>query len=564
MNSGKLLPDQGPLEVPVSYRRHDPPAPLLFGYDPFRDLPLDHLARLVEAVVEETVVPPRREPRPGQPPYDPRLCVKVLVYSYCTGVRSSRVMERHCRESLPYLFLTRGAAPSYHTLCTARTEQGAFLEAVWEGLFAVAATVGLERLGRITVDSTKIRANASPEAVIKREEFAAVRAELERIQAEVARIDAQEAVEGSAGRTQLGRTVPQEHMRDILRRVRWQRQKEARKAPTTRPSEDEGSNGGEGGRPGGPGEGGSQEAILPLEAVPEPTPPAEPHPAPTPMSAKMLQRVAAGIKALQEAEADGRKHLCLTDPDARMMYGERDRGTRECHSFEVAVDNGLLVVARASQEPNDNACLGPLVEAARQHEPNGVQAVDGDSGYYTGETVAALIREGIDTCIPDSHTAADLHRGQPIGTTRAKARGSVPFTYDPEADTYHCPEGNTLARTQHRRQDGQQLTVYRAQESCVECPQVAACVTQPNAKHRTLKVGDDQALLETARERFRDPKHQDRYRHRGARVETVFGFVRGTLGFVRWVLRGTEKVEREAKLFKTAYQFRKIHRAWVT
>ncbi len=536
------------------YRRHDPPAPLLFGYDPFRDLPLDHLARLVEHVVEETVVPPRRERgQPGQPPYDPRLWVKVLVYSYCTGVRSSRVMERHCRENLPLLFLTRGDAPSYHTLCTARTEQGEFLEAVWIGLFGVAEAVGIERLGRITLDSTKLRANASPEAVVTRDEYAAVRAELERIQAEVARVDAQEAAEGSAGRTELGKTVPQEHMRDILRRVRRQRREAQRNAPKPPAART-----GRGAVPGS--------AALPLEGIPEPQAAASPAPAEAepaePMSPKMLQQVAAGIKALQEAEAERRKHLCLTDPEARMMFGERARGTRECHSFEVAVDNGLLVAGQSSQESHDNSRLGPLVAAAQEQEPTGVSAVDADSGYYAGTAVAALLREGIDTCIPDSNTAGDLHRGQAIGTTQDRTRGTVPFTYDAATDAYHCPEGNVLVRIQHRHQGGQEVTVYRAQEPCVECPQRTDCLTRENAKHRTLKVADDHEILEAARQRFGKAEHQDRYHHRGEKVETVFGFLRGTLGYTRWLLRGAKKVACEAKLFKNAYQFRKVHRAW--
>lgn len=80
----------------------------------------------------------------------------------------------------------------------------------------VAASVGVERLGRIAVDSTKLRANASPDAVVKHEDYAALRQELERIKAEVERIDALEEAEGSAGRTQLGRAVPKEHGRDIL------------------------------------------------------------------------------------------------------------------------------------------------------------------------------------------------------------------------------------------------------------------------------------------------------------------------------------------------------------
>ena len=541
------------------------PCPLLFGYDPFRDLPFDHLARLVEHVVEETVVPPRRgSHQPGQPPYDPRLCVKVLIYSYCIGVRSSRVMERNCKESLPYLFLTRGDAPSYRTLCTVRTEQGEFLEAVWVGLFSVAASVGIERLGRITLDGTKLRANASPEAVVRQEGYAALRQELERIQAEVARVDAQEAVAGSAGRTELGKTVPQEHMRDILRRVRQQR-REARKQEAGTPRE-------AGERsPAAAGLAGSMDLPqLPLAGVPvaasatprESAAEGALAAATEPMSAQMLQRIAAGLQALAAAEAEGRKHLCLTDPDARMMFGGRERSTAECYSFEVAVDNGLLMVGQSSQESHDNPRLEPLVEAAAKHEPRGVVAVDADSGYYTGESIAALIKRGIDTCIPDCNTAGDLHRGEPIGTSWGRARGQVPFTYDPESDLYRCPEGNTLTRTERRRERGQYVTNYRAQASCAACPQYANCIRREGGEYRNLRVPDDSEVLEAARQRFAEPDHQQRYHHRGERVEGVFGFLRGTLGFTRWLLRGAKKVECEAKLFRAAYQFRKIHRAW--
>jgi len=518
----------------MSYRRYGPPQLLLIGYDPARDLPADHLARLVEQVVEQTVRPPRRDRQPGQPPYDPRLCVKVLVYGYATGVRSSRQLERHCRESLPYLFLTRGDTPSYHTLCTARTQEGEYLEAVWEGLFAVAAAVGLERLGRIVVDSTKLRADASPEAVVKRDEFAAVRAELARILAEAAQVDAREAAEGTAGRTELGRTVPREQMRDILRRVRRQ-QRDARRAAASPPP---GGDGNEpppecGGRKGSEGGGGSGEnpATLPLDGLAAPRGEAPASTATTrPMRAPMLQRVAAGLQALLEAETDGRKHLCLTDPEARMMAGGSARSVRECHSFEVAVDQGLLVVGQTTQVPHDNGRLEALVAAAARQEPVGVQAVTGDSGYYAGDAVGRLITAGVDVCVPDSNTAGDLHRGQAIGTVRQQHQGQVPFTYDAAADVYRCPEQNTLVPTQQRAQNGQQVQVYRAQADCTACPQADACLTQPGAHHRTLKVGQYAAVLEAARQRFAAAEHQERYRHRGEAVETVFGFLRGTLG----------------------------------
>src|SRR5260370_42680412 len=126
----------------MSYPPYAPPAPLLIGYDPVCDLPPDHLARLVEAVVEEAITVPRHPYGPGNAPFDPRLPIKVLVYGYATGVRSSRRLEQSCGESLPYLFLTRGDTPSYRTLCRTRVEASQLIEQVWGSLFAVAGGAG--------------------------------------------------------------------------------------------------------------------------------------------------------------------------------------------------------------------------------------------------------------------------------------------------------------------------------------------------------------------------------------------------------------------------------------
>jgi hypothetical protein len=196
------------------------------------------------------------------------------------------------------------------------------------------------------------------------------------------------------------------------------------------------------------------------------------------------------------------------------------------------------------------------------NEPDGVKAVDGDSGYFSSRGVGEQLRAGRDTCIPDSNTAADLHRGQPIGTTRAKRRGSVAFIFDEAAGVFVCEEGKVLRPRQEREHHGQQGTVYRAVEPCTGCPRAGACLSQKNAVYRTLFVGEESAELAAARERFGEAAHQERYRHRGEVVETVFGVVRGTLGYTRWLLRGEKKVACEGDLFKLGYQLRKIHRQW--
>jgi transposase len=544
----------------MAYRHYPPPTPLLFGYDPVRDLPKDHLARFVDQVVDETVVPPPRPRGPGQPPFDPRLCLKVLTYGYATGIRSSRLLERLCQESLPYLFLTRGDTPSYRTLCSARVEQQDLIEQVWVGLFAVAEAQGLQRLGHVVIDSTKLRADASPEAVLLAKEYGPVREELARILAEADAVDAREEQEGRPGQTRLGTDVDREQMRSVLRRVRRRLAKAKRQGPT--PPEPPESRAGSAPGPAsgeaadaGPPEGGSEPPTAEHAADREPC---------RSVSVRMRRRLAAAVAAIDQAVAEGLDHLCLTDPDARMMGGGRDKKIVECHSFEVAVDReaGLLVAVQTSQEASDNARLEPMVKAARAHEPVGVVKVDADSGYFSGGPVGRLIRAGLDLCVPDSQTACDLHRGEPAGTARAKARGQVEFTYDPTSDTYHCPEGNRLRRVQTRVEEGQRIGEYRAKRCCLGCPQAGRCLTQSKAQYRTLTVGEYQAELTASRERFDEPAHRERYRHRGEAVETVFGVVRGTWGYTRWLLRGRERVACEGGLMKLAYQVCKIHGQW--
>lgn len=507
----------------MSYRHYPPVEPLLFGYDPSRDLPADHLARLVDAVVEECVTPVPKPHSAGQPEFDPRLLVKVLVYGYATGIRSSRVMERLCSESLPYLFLTRGDHPSYRTLCFARVEREAELEAVWLGLFAVADACGLRRMGRITLDSTKIAADASPEAVLTEKEYAGVLEQLHLILEEAKERDDKEDREaeqaededGNSRGNRLQKSVEPQVMRDILRRVRKER-KESKEAVQTDQAE-------------------------------------------RTYSSRMLSRIEEACEVIEAAQETGEKFVCLTDPDAHMMYGGRIRSKRECHSFEVAVDNdtGLLVAAQVTQEPNDNSRLLPLVAAAEEAGP--VHLVDADSGYYSGNGVGALLDRNIDVCVPDTMTACDLHRGDPVGTQRQLAKGNGQFTYEEATDTYLCKAGMRLTFVQERAVYGQTVRTYRSQADCQSCHIKHECLVHQNAKHRTLKVGTDQARLYKEQDRFSDPLHQERYRHRAEQVETVFGFLRGTLGYTRWMLRGKNRIACEASLFKLAYQIRKLY-----
>jgi hypothetical protein len=279
------------------------------------------------------------------------------------------------------------------------------------------------------------------------------------------------------------------------------------------------------------------------------------------ITSKMVGRIEEALQSIEMATENGLKHLCLTDPDARMMGEGRQKRVQACHSYEVAVDNGSIVVGQTTQSPTDNCRLVPIVEAAKPNEPEGIASVTADSGYFRGEHVCALEGRGIATCIPDSQTAHDLHTGSPIGTQRARMIGSVPISFVSSTDTFECPEGNVLKFNRLWVQDGHTYREYRAARSCRGCPLFAGCIKARNTNKKKISVGVHFEQTTSILARFESDEQKHQYIDRAPAVETVFGFIRTVLNFTRWYLRGDEKVNKEATLLTAAVQMRRVHNA---
>jgi transposase len=130
-------PPPSPNKVPVdkTFPRYDQDQSFLMPPS-LRDwLPEDHLAHFVSELVDEVLdlspfLASYTEAR-GYPPYDPRLMLKILLYGYTTGVRSSRKIEIRCHDDVAFRFLAANAAPDFRSVARFRKRHLAALEALF-------------------------------------------------------------------------------------------------------------------------------------------------------------------------------------------------------------------------------------------------------------------------------------------------------------------------------------------------------------------------------------------------------------------------------------------------
>ena len=97
----------------------------------------------------------------GYPPYHPRMMVKVLLYGYCTGTYSSRKLAARVIDEVAMRFLAAGNEPDFRTISDFRKRHEKALSGLFDQVLQIAAETGLVSLGRVALDGTKIKANAS-------------------------------------------------------------------------------------------------------------------------------------------------------------------------------------------------------------------------------------------------------------------------------------------------------------------------------------------------------------------------------------------------------------------
>ena len=216
-----------------SYRPYYPEEELLLPPS-LRDwLPEKHLAYFVSDVVDHLDLSAMDavygNERRGQPPYDPLMMTKVLIYSYCVGVFSSRRMERRLVEDIAFRVLAAGNQPNFRTLSDFRKIHLETLASLFEQVLKIALEAGALKVGRVALDGTKGKANASKHKAMSYDRMVEkgkqLTAEVKELLEQAAAADAEE--DARYGKHRAGDELPAERER---RETRIQKIREAQRA----------------------------------------------------------------------------------------------------------------------------------------------------------------------------------------------------------------------------------------------------------------------------------------------------------------------------------------------
>src|ERR1700691_3228321 len=311
-------------------------------------LPENHLVHFVSEVVDlldlSAMHAVYEKEKRGQPPYDPRLMTKLLVYGYCTGVFSSRRIQKRWQEDIPFKVLAAGNEPDFRTISDFRKIHIATLQKLFEQVLAMALECGAIKLGRVSLDGTKLKANASKHKAMSygrmKERQWQLRAEVRELLAQAEAVDAAEDAHYEAARR--GDELPAELQR---RETRLKKIRAAQRALEERARQ----------------------------------------------SAEKAGKPRAEVQSAKPADKD---QYNFTDPESRLMQGSD--GLVQGYNAQAAVEPLLQLIVGQSVTPaaNDKQQIEPMVQMIEQQSGQRPTGLLADSGYCSEKNLAYLAALG--------------------------------------------------------------------------------------------------------------------------------------------------------------------------
>ena len=304
-----------------------------------------HVVRQVVHELDLGVIHQAYRAERGRPPFHPEAMVGLLLYGACRGIYSSRKLAQACRDHVAFMYLTGQARPDFHTIALFRKRFRPVLQDLFGQVLGLCRKAGLARLGHVSLDGTKVRANASKHKAMSyglgaKEQ--ALEEEIRRWFEEAEREDAEE--DEAYGPDDDGYSLPPE-LQETQKRLETIRAAKKRLEEEARARVE-------------------QEGRNPDQAVPS-----------------------------ERAQTN------FTDPDSRIMH--TPDGFQQCYNAQVAVDaeSQVIVACEVSRAPPDVQRLRPMLERIVELNDKPPQELTADAGYASEANFAALAEANVHALI---------------------------------------------------------------------------------------------------------------------------------------------------------------------
>jgi transposase len=511
-------------------------------------LPSDHLAFFVLDVVAELDLKPflgsyRADGRGGAV-YDPAMMVAVMMYAYCTGVRSSRRIEQRLFEDVAYRVIAANQQPDHATLARFRSRHQEAIAGLFGQVLRLCVQAGLVDAGLVAIDGTKMAADASFFANRSRDDLLAKIAKEVVAEAEAADAAEDELLGDQSGNRMPGPWAGGQGRRERIRAALGELESQSGQDFETRMAER------------------AEKEAAAGRKLTGPKPLADP-----------AKRVAP-------------RRANITDPHSRII-AQQNKGVVQGYNAQAAATSGgqIVLAAEISNTTNDQPHFVPMTAAVRRNlaeagHPGQVGVFVADAGYWTAANGTADV--GAQALIatrknawrtsekPDDDKLAVLakvNRGE-LSQRKAGQILGVSHTWVRDmTKRYFGRDGQRVARTAEpepaewipvvERLDRGEISKRAARDELMVSPSrinamlahIRGQATEPTLARKAMDT------------KLAQPDNADRYKKRAATIEPVFGNIKANLGYRRFSRRGLPAVNSEWRLLCTAHNLLKLRNA---
>jgi transposase len=345
---------------------------LLLPPSPMDWLPEGHLARFILDLVKELdlgrIYARYERDLRGFPPYHPQMMVALLLYGYCVGVPSSRKIERKTYEDVAFRVIAGEEHPDHSRINEFRRVHLEALSGLFVQVLRLCQKAGLVKLGKVALDGTKMKANASKHKAMSYqrmgEEEKRLRARVSELLAEAEKVDAKEDAEFGVGRR--GDELPEELQRAETRLKRIREAKKALEAEARQQHE---------------------EAKNAKDHDDPPPPPTE-----TPLPKHKIPTTDEG-KPTPKAQRN------FTDPESRIM--KTGDGYVQGYNCQAMVDaeHQVIVAQAVTNQPPDAEHLVPMLVQTVANCGAKPEKLLADAGYYSEANACEAEKWNVDPYI---------------------------------------------------------------------------------------------------------------------------------------------------------------------